>query len=71
MAESEVARLLQEIELTYQGVKSGMYDFAEGTARHDFINTKMERLEEQRIALTRMVGSHQAMQLMTRVLENI
>ena len=69
MAESEVARLLKEIELTSQAVKNGMHGFAEGNAKHAFITTKMERLDEYRIALTKLVGTDQAMQLMVRVLD--
>jgi hypothetical protein len=57
MTQSEVARLLRDIELTAQAAKNGMYGFAEGNARHAFITKNMERLDEYRIALTKLVGT--------------
>jgi len=68
MSGSEVARLLQEIELTYQAAKNGMEGLAAGTARHDFITAKMERLDQHRETLTQIVGADQAMTLLTQVL---
>jgi hypothetical protein len=71
MSQSEVARLLQEIELSYQAAKNGMHGLAEGTAQHAFITAKMERIEEHRESLVKLVGAEQAMELITQALERV
>jgi len=34
---SEVARLMQQIELEYEAAQRGLYGFAYGAAKHEFI----------------------------------
>jgi len=67
---SEVARLLAEIELSYQAAKRGLSGLADGTAKHEFITKRMERIEEGRVALVGIVGSERAMELIAQTLEN-
>ena len=45
---SEVARLRYQIEQEYRAAELAMNGFAAGTARHDFITAKMERVGECR-----------------------
>jgi hypothetical protein len=71
MSRSEVARLLKEIELTYQAAKSGLEGLAAGTAKHEFITAKMEKLDTYRESLTQFIGADQAMELLVQVLENV
>jgi hypothetical protein len=71
MSESEVARLLKEIELTYQAAKNGLEGLAAGTARHEFITAKMASLDKYREALTEFVGADQAMEMLVQVIENV
>jgi hypothetical protein len=44
MAQSEVARLLGQIEQEYQASKRGLEGLASGTARHDFISIRTENI---------------------------
>ena len=69
-SQSEVARLLAEIELSYQAARRGLSGLAEGVARHEFITKKMECIEEGRAALVGLVGSEKAMALIAQTLEN-
>ena len=71
MSESEVARLLKEIELTYQAAENGLAGLAAGTARHEFITAKMEKLEKSRESLVQFVGADQAMEMLVQVIENV
>ncbi len=70
MSQSEVARLLKEIELTYQAAKNGLAGLAAGTARHEFIAAKMENLDQYRESLAQFVGADQAMEMLVQVIEN-
>jgi hypothetical protein len=70
MSESEVARLLKEIELTYQAAKNGLAGLAAGTARHEFISVKMASLDKYRESLTQFVGADRAMEMLVQVIEN-
>ena len=69
MSASEVARLLKEIEVSYQAAKHGLQGLAEGTAKHEFITAKMERIEQNRESLIHLIGMEQAMALVVQVLE--
>ncbi|GER81717.1 MAG: hypothetical protein IMW90_17940 [Thermogemmatispora sp.] len=65
MAESEVARLLKQIETAYEAALRGLRGLA-CCARHDFINARMQHIGELGHKLSLYVGSEQAM---TAVLE--
>ncbi|WP_141727696.1 hypothetical protein [Thermogemmatispora onikobensis] len=65
MAESEVARLLDEIEGAYEAALRGLAGLA-CYARHDFINARMQRIGELGHELSLYVGSERAL---TAVLE--
>ena len=51
MAESEVASLMQRIDLEREAVQQGLTGLAYGTARHDFITARMERGAERILLL--------------------
>jgi hypothetical protein len=63
MSQSEVARLLNQIEQEYQASKRGLEGLASGTARHDFINQKTENIGKHHERLVELVGSEQAITL--------
>ena len=60
MAASEVAQLLARIEQEYQAAQWALTGLASGTARHDFINTKLARVDEAQEQLSRLVGKQEA-----------
>lgn len=67
MAESEVARLLREIDEAYQAAERGLTGLACGTARHDFINAKEEHIALCHKELTTLIGSEKATALVAGV----
>ncbi|HLZ58531.1 MAG TPA: hypothetical protein VKR06_16455 [Ktedonosporobacter sp.] len=73
MGSSEVARLRQQIELEMEAMQRGMSGIAQGTARHDFIHARMERIGVCQEGLARQVGpsaaSHIVCQLYMQTME--
>lgn len=67
MAESEVARLMRQIDEAYQAAKWGLSGLAFGTARHDFINAKQERIAACHEKLSTLVGQDEAIKLVAQV----
>lgn len=57
---SEVARLMRQIDQEYEAADRALHGFAAGTARHDFINTRMENVGNCYHELREMVGDQQA-----------
>lgn len=60
MARSDVARLRNQIELELDAMQRGFTDFAAGTARHEFIRTRLERVGSYQELLTRQIGENEA-----------
>jgi hypothetical protein len=63
MSESEVARLRRQIELELEAVQRGLYGLASGTARHEFIRKRMNRVETYQGQLAQKVGEDTANQM--------
>ena len=66
---SEVARILAQIEAEYEASQSGLSGLASGTAQHEFITARMERLGELHSELRTLVGE-KAIVMMAQTLEN-
>lgn len=60
---SEVARLLQQIEAEYEAAKRGLTGLSYGTARHDFINARMDQVAICHEQLATHVGEEEATRL--------
>ena len=60
--QSEVARLMQEIELAYEAAQLALTGFAI-TARHDFINARQEHIALCHEDLKKLVGEEQAIKM--------
>ena len=60
---SEVARLMRQIDLEREAAERGMYGFAI-TARHDFINARMQRSGERILQLIEEDKHEEAQALM-------
>lgn len=71
MSQSEVAKLLQEVEDNFRAAQSALTGLSAGSATHTFITKKMEAINGQRVILSAIVGSDQAMQLIAERLDNI
>ncbi|MEO8955817.1 MAG: hypothetical protein ABI396_13970 [Ktedonobacteraceae bacterium] len=61
--ESEVARLLHQIDLEYQAAQRGLTGLSAGTAQHAFITARMENIGAYHEQLANYVGEVQATQL--------
>lgn len=60
--QSEVARLLAQIDTEYQAARNGLSGLAQVT-RHDFINARVENMEIARQELENLVGLEKATEL--------
>ena len=69
-SKSEVARVLEQIELEFQAAQRGLYGLAFGTAKHEFITSKMEQMGKLHEKLQTMVGEKEAVKLLAETLEN-
>ncbi|QBD76033.1 hypothetical protein EPA93_08445 [Ktedonosporobacter rubrisoli] len=56
---SEVARLRQSISDEYLAAQRGLYGLAQ-TARHDFIQARLQGVERHYIELSKLIGEEQA-----------
>lgn len=64
MAESEIASLMQRIDLEREAAQQGLTGLAYGTARHDFITARMERGAERILQLVQEGKYTEAIALM-------
>lgn len=60
MSRSEIAQLRQQIELELAAMRRGLAGIATGTARHTFIQTRMERIGACQDSLAGKVGDARA-----------
>ena len=67
---SEVARLLQQIRDEQMSAKSGLSDFAYGTAQHQFITQKMENMGKLHEELKALIGD-EAIPLIVNALNSV
>lgn len=64
---SEVAQIRQQIELEMEAMRNGMTGIALGTARHAFIQARMERIGVCRNNLAGHVGEAAATQVVCKL----
>jgi hypothetical protein len=63
MCVSEIAQIRQQIELEIDAMRYALSGLALGTARHSFIQTKMERIGACQHSLAHHIGEDAANQL--------
>ncbi len=68
---SEVARILNQIQAEYESGTRGLCGLAAGTAKHQFITARMERIGQLHSALGEIVGEDQATALLVATLEDV
>ena len=68
MAQSDVARILKQIDQEYQASKRGLEGLASGSARHDFISKKTENIGKHHDHLTELVGPEQAIAMIANTI---
>ena len=65
---SEVAQLLERIELEYQAAQRALTDYA-CVAPHEFITARMEQMGQCHETLQQLVGEQEAIKLLVQVLK--
>jgi hypothetical protein len=68
---SEVARLKQQIATEYLAAKQGLSGLALGTAQHQFITHRMERMSMCHDELKELVGEQEAARMLRDTLETL
>ncbi len=68
--QSEVARLLESIKLSYESAYLALHGPAV-VGKHEFITKRMENMQEAHIALQDIVGSDEAIKLVAQTLEDV
>ena len=66
---SEVAQLLQQINLEYEAATRGLTGLSAGSAKHSFITARLEQIGAYHEQLTSLVGEVQATQLVIELAE--
>ena len=66
---SEVARIKRQIELEYEAAQCGMYGFAAGAGKHEFITARMENMGRCHEKLIALVGEREATKALAEALE--
>lgn len=67
--QSDVARLLHQIDCEYQAAYLGLSGIALGTSTHAFITKRMEGIEDARAKLVDLVGEEQAGRLIVEQMD--
>jgi hypothetical protein len=68
---SEVARLKQQIAIEYLAAKQGFSGLAAGTAQHQFITSRMERMCTCHDKLKKLIGEQEATKLLVDAIETL
>ena len=66
---SEVAHLLHQVQAEYEAARRGLSGLASGTARHAFIQARMNCVGQRSLQLQKIVGGQQAIALIAQELE--
>ena len=66
---SEVARLMRQIEREYEAAQRGLYGFAAGAAKHQFITARMENIGRCHEQMKDLVGEKEAVRALAQALE--
>jgi hypothetical protein len=67
MCKSEIAQLRRQIEMEVEAMHRGMSGIALGSARHDFINARMQRISACQESLATYVGDTSAHHIVCQV----
>ncbi len=68
---SEIARLRQRIAEEYEAATHGLTGFASGSAKHQFITKRMERIGSYHETLQHLVGEQEATRIVAETLETL
>jgi len=66
---SEVAQLMRRITQEYDAAQNALTGFASGTARHDFINARLENMSSFHEQLATVIGAEAAITFVAQTCE--
>lgn len=66
---SDVARLLEQVGNEYTSAQQALYGLSEGSARHQFISARYDRIGELQGDLGKLVGHDDAARLIVEQLD--
>ena len=69
--QSEIARLRQRITEEYEAATRGLTGFASGSAKHQFITKRLERIDLYHETLQHLVGEREATRIVAETLETL
>jgi hypothetical protein len=67
MCKSEIAQLRRQIEMEVEAMSRGMSGLASGSARHDFIHARMQRISACQGSLATYVGDTSAHHIVCQI----
>jgi len=67
--QSEIRRLLEEIDSQYQSAHQALYNLNLGTAQHAFITARMDRIGQSLDELKNLLGEDEAAKLIIQQLD--
>jgi hypothetical protein len=67
---SEIARLKEQFELECKSSYLGLNGLAQGVARHDFINNKLERMGSIHEKILGLMGEKQTAEFVVKTMDN-
>jgi hypothetical protein len=67
---SDVAQLLQRIDVANEAAHHALYGLAAGSARHDFISAKLKYIGRCHEQLAELVGKDEAAALVCRIIDH-
>ncbi len=67
--QSEVARLLSQIDAEYSSAQEALHGLASGSSRHDVISARMERIHRMSQHLIDTIGKEEAMPLIVAAMD--
>ena len=67
--QSELGRLLQQIDNEWSSAFQGLHGLASGTAQHDFITARYNRIGQLQGELSQIVGEDKAIEMVAERLD--
>ncbi|MBA2284334.1 MAG: hypothetical protein H0W02_02520 [Ktedonobacteraceae bacterium] len=70
-SKSEIAQLRRRIEMELEAMRQGLYGYAAGSARHEFIRARMENVGAYQEMLAEQIGEDEATQVLCHLYVSI
>ena len=68
---SEVAQLMEQISVQHESARLALNGLAYGTAMHEFITRRMERIASCSVQLMKLVGDEEGILLLSEAMDKV